>query len=289
MSDLRPKRGDRLRLDRLYGGDAVFLPGETLGPRTMSDYELVWIIEGQVTYRLGDVDHDASPGTVILAQPGFVERYTWDRRHTTRHAYFHIDVRELPRDWPVPKRWPLMRWFRDDDAMRPLFRRVLQHAASTRDQRPTRRTERMVEMLIDMFLDDAGPAQPSRYPEAVERALGWLSRRLLDQPEADIALDDLADAAAVSGKHLCRLFAQSVGVSPMRAAQCVRLDMAMSLVTRSNLSMKHIAARCGYVSPFHFSRSFARQYNMSPTAARKHVAQGGPPPPPRDAVPSMRV
>jgi hypothetical protein len=103
-----PCREDCLRLDYVYGGTVTYRPGETLGPRVLTDYELVFIIEGQVTYIRDEREYAAAPGTILLARPGFHESYRWDPKHETRHAYLHFDLDAIPRNWPEPALWPVV-------------------------------------------------------------------------------------------------------------------------------------------------------------------------------------
>jgi len=278
----RSKSAGVLKLAYVRGGGvATYLPGENFGPRRLRDYELVWIVSGSATYRRGEASYDAPAGSVILAQPHANEMYSWDARRMSRHAYFHFDIITVPPDWPERDRWPVCRTFGAGDIVRPLFRRIVDEwcLAGKRGQAP-RRVERMVEMLISAFLDgdelprdEADAASP--HTEPVRAALEWMTRLITAQPTAAVDLAAVANAAAVSSKHLCRVFAAELGVSPMEAVRLLRLEQAVALLTRSNLNVKQIASRCGFASPYHFSRSFAKVYGSPPSEVRQHILAGG--------------
>lgn len=91
----------RLVLTYLHGGVVHYRPGETLGPRTLSDYEFVLILEGNVTYQANQRSHAAPPGSLLLARPGFEECYRWDPTGRTRHAFFHFQIQRMPDAWPA--------------------------------------------------------------------------------------------------------------------------------------------------------------------------------------------
>jgi AraC-like DNA-binding protein len=289
MSKVRSRSGPVgvLGLRYLHGGMAVYMPGECFGPRVLRDYELVWIVSGHARYQLDGVEHDAPPGTLILARPGATEAYTWDARQRTRHAYFHFDVTGLPRDWPAPRNWPAVRAPGSiaDDVARPLFRHVVERwcrPGLRRPGPPPRAAARLVEALIGVYLADP-PARPAHrdrpLPDAVLRALVWAQQTLHQSPGRKLALADLAAAASVSPKHLCRLFGSGLGATPMQAVRLLRLEWSVALLLRSNLSVKQVAGRCGFVSPYHFSRSFARAYLCPPSEVRRLALQGAAPPP----------
>ena len=285
------KSDANLSLGYLHGGLASYLPGETFGPRLSRDYELVWIIGGHVTYHVGERDYDAPPGAIILSRPGFHERYTWDPRRQTRHAYFHFTIASRPSDWADETGWPVCRVMPSGDPVRPLFRHIVddwcQGLGRTKIP-PSRAISRAVATLLDCLLEgrhERDVTKPARrYSETVQRALSWAQSMLLDRPDRRINLAELAKAAGASAPHLCRVFAEGPGIGPMHAVRLLRLEQAAALLARSTLNVKQIAARCGFASQFHFSRVFRAVYGISPTEARAQTLEGAPPPVPRLAL-----
>ena len=105
---------------------------------------------------------------------------------------------------------------------------------------------------MDSFLAPTAPAadEPGT-PTAVEQALEWLTRTLEREPDRPISLAELAAAAAVTPKHLCRLFAGSLGRSPMQTVRLMRLERSLLLLARSNLTVREVAGLAGFASPYH--------------------------------------
>jgi AraC family transcriptional regulator len=281
MADVQPKRLKRdqiLQVSYLYGSVVNYQPGETLGPRLLTDYELVLIIDGHVTYSCGGIDYAAPPGTVILARPGFHESYRWDPRSETRHAYFHFNLDAIPRDWPAPSHWPIV--VADPNPVIPaLFHYIVKCCASHPTwpaERPSRDVNRMIEAMITAMLGGLGEAPPGSHgrPQPVQRALQWMRQMIDESPGHPMGLPDIAAAANVSPKHLCRLFQQSLNCSPARASRLLRLQLALALLSRSNLSIKQIGVRCGFSSPFQFSHCFQQVFGQSPSQTRRQILSG---------------
>ncbi len=70
MDDIRAMvtaRSDRLLLGYLYGGSVRYQPGEVLGPRDLTDYELVLLTEGHAIYQADGARHETHP--VIWCSP----------------------------------------------------------------------------------------------------------------------------------------------------------------------------------------------------------------------------
>jgi AraC family transcriptional regulator len=296
MSCLHPtiRRGERLRLSYLYGGTVHYQPGETLGPRLLTDYELVLVIEGRIRYTADGSTRGLGPGHVVLGRPGFDERYVWDPRHRTRHAYFHFGMETIPLHWPEPARWPVT-WTGADPIVPALFRHILDRSggAGSAATQPPLIVSQLVETLLTLLLEappGGSAAEADRRPEAVERALKRMRYVLEEEPDTPVSLDDLAHHAGVTAKHLCRIFAQSVGHPPMETFRLLRLQLALALLIRSSLAVKEVAARCGFEDPLYFSRCFSATFKRSPRQVRADLRQGKPPPPgplPVDVTPRV--
>ncbi|MEX0744466.1 MAG: helix-turn-helix transcriptional regulator [Phycisphaeraceae bacterium] len=141
--------------------------------------------------------------------------------------------------------------------------------------------QRVIETLLDAFLTGQ-VSQAFEHtrddPEPVQRALSFMRVQLDRDAATPLALPDLARAARVSPEHLCRLFREALDVGPMEAVRLSRLERAVTLLTRSNLNVEQVARRCGFASPYHFSRVFKDVFGQPPTIVRRNVAAGGAPP-----------
>jgi len=278
---------DELELTLPSGrGIATYPPGATFGPRTMRDWEFVWIIEGDVQYTWGGQTVDAPQGSIVLCRPGAVDFFRWDTRRRTRHAFYHFDVPHVPAPpaWPVVSEWPLVRQpARGEEAgiLIPMFRHLLTQRDQTPDPELTRLT--ILHMLRAFVTGQthASDVPQDALPDAVDRAGRHIVARLEADPASHINLQELADVACVTPEHLCRLFKSALGTTPVATVRLARLDHAAVLLARSNYSVAQIAVQCGFASPFHFSRAFKQVFGQSPRALRRALLEGQTPPLPR--------
>jgi len=291
------QRGKRLELAWLHGGEVVNPAGEVLGPRILRDFELVYAIEGWITYESDGQSYAVPPGGFILGRPGFHETYHWDPQLPTRHAFFHFGIEQIPSDWPSLGQWPRVR-----TALSPvcahLFRHVLQHIYEHRDwpaSRPAPADCRPVELLIDTFIEDDRSDSASferDRPEPVRRALMLMRNRVEENPGRVLTLGEAAAYAHVTEKHLCRLFAEHIGLPPMKTYTLLKLNTARPLLARTNLTVGEIAERCGFENPLYFSRCFSNAFGCSPRSYRERLRSGElpiiPDPLPVDVTPRIR-
>lgn len=273
-----------LELRYLYGGVAHYRPGETLGPRRLPDYELVYMLEGTATYCANGKEYAAPPGTLLLPRPGFNEEFHWDLQRPTRHGYLHFDIARLPSDWPNPNWWPVA-IENPSSVVSALVHRIIRHVsipAGPPMRVPNRRVTRLLETLISEMVLDATEEDRSEpeweRPEPVKRAIHRMRQAINQRPPATLTLNDLARAAGVTPHHLIRLFRSSLGLAPMETLRLMRLQLALALLSHTTLQIGAIADRCGFGNVFHFSRRFSAHFGRPPSALRQALREGKPAP-----------
>jgi AraC family transcriptional regulator len=114
--------------------------------------------------------------------------------------------------------------------------------------------------LLDECLTRPRTQEP-KYLSRVER----LCKSQLDKP---IGVADMARAAGMSRYHFTRRFQQARGVSPGQYLLGLRLEQAVRLVARGDLSVREVALRCGYADANYFCKAFRKRFGVSPGAFR---------------------
>jgi AraC-like DNA-binding protein len=115
--------------------------------------------------------------------------------------------------------------------------------------------------------------------EAGERRVLWLVEledahlaravaAMRDRPEHPFTLPGLAELAGMSRSVFAARFAEALGRSPMEFLKTLRLVRAAQLLMRTDLPVKAIAARVGYLSRSSFTRAFLARHRMGPTEFR---------------------
>lgn len=84
----------------------------------------------------------------------------------------------------------------------------------------------------------------------------------------DISLQQLADAAAVTPQHLCRIFRDTMHMRPVEYITQRRLRAAQELIRTTDLPLHEIARRVGFSSAGYFSTVFRRYVGVSPSSCR---------------------
>ena len=130
--------------------------------------------------------------------------------------------------------------------------------------------------VSDWFLHTAvgAPADPQRASSA-ERygvhhpALLLVLETMEKTVEAPLSRRAMAALAAVSERHLDRMFRDKRGLSFSQQYRMIRITHARRLLRQSPLTISEIAAATGFASAAHFARVYRTLFGLSPSAERR--------------------
>ena len=91
---------------------------------------------------------------------------------------------------------------------------------------------------------------------------------VVEDPAGNHALPAMARRAGVSARHVTRLFADEVGITPARYVEQVRMEAARALLEAGDETLEVVARRAGFGSPESLRRAFMRHLGVVPSAYR---------------------
>jgi len=118
------------------------------------------------------------------------------------------------------------------------------------------------------------PGGQSQFSERLALAAGVAApiREVLDgivaEPAGDHRLAELARRAALSERHLRRVFAEQTKTTPARFVERVRVEAARELLEGTSAPVDAVAERCGFGSPETMRRAFLRVLGVGPADYR---------------------
>ena len=105
--------------------------------------------------------------------------------------------------------------------------------------------------------------------DVIARAAGWASERLHET----LSVNDLAAAVGQSARTFSRRVTATTGLSPIQFLQQLRVERAVELIERSELSFEEIAFRVGYSDPSTLRRLMRRAGGLGPRDIRLKARQ----------------
>ncbi len=128
------------------------------------------------------------------------------------------------------------------------------------------------ELLVELL--DAAPVSEEAAPggEEKEAPLASRMRRALDLASAsqrgETKMAELLSEFNYSYEHLCRVFKEAYGVSPLRYLHAQQITKAKTLLRGSELSIAEICFNIGMNSPAYFTKTFRELTGKTPSAYR---------------------
>lgn len=124
--------------------------------------------------------------------------------------------------------------------------------------------------LMDALKDDlADVLEPALPTDLAERCRIYIENHI---EEAD-SVEKMARLHGVDRSTLYRLFMRSFGISPKEYIDRARFEKACRLLTDSHLTVKQVAAACGFESSSYFTRAFQRRFQQTPAHWSENLRQ----------------
>jgi len=130
---------------------------------------------------------------------------------------------------------------------------------------------RLQAMLLDLvgrvmqFYEFKHMAAVDAVFEQLQPAITYMEDNLLANPK----LEEIARIVHLAPNYFHRKFKSIFFITPLAYMLRRRLDIARQLLLSTDMTVKQIAHRSGFESPFYLSRIFKREFGISPSDYRK--------------------
>ena len=167
-------------------------------------------------------------------------------------------------------REPLVECLTADDPLQLTFQELVEEIVG---QRPGYRAmaEALVRRCLILLLRRLGERDEGQLRGLAlleDSRLGRAVAAMQDRPEHSFTLPALAEVAGLSRSVFAARFADALGQSPIEFLKTLRLARATRLLLATDLPVKGVAARVGYLSRSSFTRAFVVCHGIGPTAFR---------------------
>jgi AraC-like DNA-binding protein/quercetin dioxygenase-like cupin family protein len=101
--------------------------------------------------------------------------------------------------------------------------------------------------------------------DVIQKSILFMKENL----ENKISLDDIAGHVGYSSSHFGSFFTQKTSYAPMVYYNQLKIQRACSYLQFSDMKIKEIAFRLGYYDPYHFSKAFKQEMEITPKEYRR--------------------
>lgn len=215
---------------------------------TVSTYEIIYVVEGEVHIREGEASYDLVKGDLLVLAPNVEHGGTRVSHGRTSFYWLHYRC-SSPESLNLPKR------FAPDevDTLRTLGELMhLQQADPV-----------LAELALARFLFECG--KEAEYGNKKVREIAAYIRANSRFP---LSVAEIAERYGYSPDHLSRMFKKEFGYDAKTAVVKNRLEYIESRLLNSEYSIKEIAAQCGFEDENSFVKFFKYHTKTTPTLFR---------------------
>ena len=130
----------------------------------------------------------------------------------------------------------------------------------------------MARSLVTPMVRSGGQSQFSpeldRQARDTEGRFGPLHDWVSNNLRQNISVDDMAEHCGMSPRNFSRRYTATMGTSPAKAVEAIRVDAARDLLGATGKSIKAIAVKCGFQDDERMRRAFLRQVKTTPSQYR---------------------
>lgn len=133
----------------------------------------------------------------------------------------------------------------------------------------------VARLLVLYFRRSGGDAQLSpwlHHRNHIEPRVHRAQDLVVQDPAHGWTVEELADRAHTSSRHLGRLFRAHAGISPQAYIRKVRTAASKELVSQSDLSLDRVAEMTGFSSPEQMRRAWKQFERSRPSDLRRNPA-----------------
>lgn len=135
----------------------------------------------------------------------------------------------------------------------------------------------MARSLVTPMVRSGGQSQFSpeldRQARDTKGRFARLHRWISDNIHQQISVDDMAQECGMSSRNFSRRYTETMGTSPARAIEAIRVNAARELLMATDQNIKTVAGDCGFKDGERMRRAFLRHLKTSPAQYRKQFQQ----------------
>lgn len=252
-------------------------PSWRLDPRVLPNHQAWLVVSGSGRLTVAGTEHSLTPGAVALVPQAVPHWAEHDPRQPLHCYVLHFETRVLGEHAPQAlAALPSLLW-PDPVTMSELVAAATVMSREVGDRSPEHvlLANAAITRLFGLLWSIRRAGDASATSPAHARLAPVLAY-IADHYAGPLTLPELAMVAGVSPTHLCHLFSDAVGLSPLQYLQRFRMRRARHLLETTELVVADIGRRVGFADPAYFSRAFRRLVGTTPSQYRDLRAQESP-------------
>lgn len=254
-------------LNLCHSGTDSCRPGVSVGPLVKNFYLIHYITSGKGTFTVDNRQHFLGPGDAFLIRPGKTVVYTADEQDPWQYCFFAFNGQSAEQYLSRTAFAVGDAVYIGDDTINDLVYETTDMLSQYPRNADMYALSQLMKLLLFFAEHYKNSAEDCGCPirADIQKVLDFISYHYADP----ITVQEMSRMIALERTYFCRIFKNTVGISPKDYLTKFRLDKARYLLTETTMSIGDVAESVGFRSFSSFSRLFTAQYQQSPSQYRK--------------------
>lgn len=249
-------------------GEMACEPKHSYGPAIRDHYLIHFVIKGKGYYEIGDQRYELSKGQAFLICPNVITYYEADRKEPWEYMWvgFNGEMAETYlRSANIDEENVVFQF--DKTRIAELLKQV-----NRINGVGIHKTFMAIGLLYQLLGELAHCSNKEN--EVVISQQSYVNEAILfiqmnfSRP---ITVQEIAAHLCINRSYFYTLFKNELGQSPKEYLTTYRLNKACELMTTHDLTLSQIARSVGYEDPLLFSKTFKKEYGVSPKYYRAEM------------------
>lgn len=255
----------------LYDKQKAYATTKTSPLREVEYFEIEYIIncDSDTVMYIDSESYSISPNTVIIRKPAQTSR---SKSYFTCY-FMHFALDKSSKYYDILINLPSIYSIINVDKYRGVFESIFRHSIKTSDKGDDYILAKLLELVYYLKKDATRNhkviiSQPPRQIEYLQKAIAYMKENF----NLNLNLNKLSEISGYTPNHFRQIFTQSMGVSPQKYLEDLRIQHAKYLLTRRDLTIAEVAYECGFSSQSYFSTLFKKYTLITPHEFRLSVS-----------------
>lgn len=238
---------------------AHHVPGYSVDYPAPRRHSIQYCLGGCYRFEYGTEHGELRPGELLVLPRG--HRQKFHAAEPSRNIFWLLD----PAEWGGELRFAHKR-SSHGELLRLLMETALHERYSPSPESGLRRN--LANLAVSLLRRETAVSNHRESP------LEKLAARLRLRPDRQWTVEEMAGLCGLSAPYLYAVCRKHAGQSPYGLLTRIRMELAETLLARTDYPVKVIASQCGYALPFSFTRAFVKHAGMPPREYRRLSAAG---------------
>jgi AraC family transcriptional regulator, arabinose operon regulatory protein len=238
-----------------------------------SFFEVCFVVDGEGTYIDDNISYSLQKNTLFLSKPEVLHQIKSEKGLFLLYVAFDLVDSVSGEEWiriiEAARKSSVVVLQNKDDTPTTLLWKSLLIQASNREraffeQMLSSTASSLILSILENFVPTLNHSKHQSVHKGPSSLLTQAKLYIQDNLSSPLKLTEVAKHLHISSRHLSRIFVAELGISYSKYVLDERINKAVILLKKSDLSLKEIAEETGFISVQYFTRVFTSMMQISP-------------------------